>query len=541
MKKIHILHGICMAVLIILLVYIGVTFKANIFDSRDTEGYTRLTDYDVESQTLADGQILTRYTFNNIDVKDGRQSLIFYTLHQNVTVYVGDEHVYSLKVSSNNLFGKTPGKSWNEIPIYDEDAGKSIVVETTAVYGSLSNGTPEFYYGVASNIKEDVIMDNLPPFVLGAITVIAGIFLMIYGNVVYRQTDSDGGIIMLGLFSVLIGIWKISDINLMALMYPHYVVTSYISLAALLLVIIPFTSYVMKVFGEDSKLWNIPCVMSIIVTAVAVVLQLAGIKDMRETLWLTHACFVVLALTYLVVFIRELRIRGWNGKMKVTVICFIMCLAGMLTDVMIFYGTGGKTSSVGLTVYLLFIIIFSVISIKDINRMVYIGRRADAYRDLAYHDQMTGLYSRAAYATDMDQVGGRACKYFVVMLDLNNLKRCNDTYGHAKGDLYIKSSAAIINDVFGQLGKCYRIGGDEFCVYLENIKQEVCEELKQKLKAEVAKWNEENDEPFTMEIACGSAKYDPDRDYDLHDTIRRADQIMYQEKFSMKADHKQYG
>ena len=51
----------------------------------------------------------------------------------------------------------------------------------------------------------------------------------------------------------------------------------------------------------------------------------------------------------------------------------------------------------------------------------------------------------------------------VVTFDLNNLKMCNDNYGHSSGDAYIIHSAHIIETTFDRFGKCYRIGGDEFC------------------------------------------------------------------------------
>lgn len=51
----------------------------------------------------------------------------------------------------------------------------------------------------------------------------------------------------------------------------------------------------------------------------------------------------------------------------------------------------------------------------------------------------------------------------VVTFDLNNLKNCNDNYGHRVGDAYIINAARIIENTFERYGKCYRIGGDEFC------------------------------------------------------------------------------
>jgi diguanylate cyclase (GGDEF)-like protein len=61
--------------------------------------------------------------------------------------------------------------------------------------------------------------------------------------------------------------------------------------------------------------------------------------------------------------------------------------------------------------------------------------------------------------------------YVIVTFDLNNLKQCNDQYGHRVGDEYIINAAHIIEDNFERYGKCYRIGGDEFCVIMPDAKE----------------------------------------------------------------------
>lgn len=69
---------------------------------------------------------------------------------------------------------------------------------------------------------------------------------------------------------------------------------------------------------------------------------------------------------------------------------------------------------------------------------------------------MTGFYNRNAY--DYFIYNEKNIKnYMVVTFDLNNLKMCNDNYGHSSGDAYIIHSAHIIETTFDRFGKCYRI------------------------------------------------------------------------------------
>lgn len=64
----------------------------------------------------------------------------------------------------------------------------------------------------------------------------------------------------------------------------------------------------------------------------------------------------------------------------------------------------------------------------------------------------------------------------LILFDLDDLKKINDTHGHAVGDEAIKKAFDILNEIFKDYGECYRIGGDEFaCLYLNNS-QVLCDE-----------------------------------------------------------------
>ena len=181
-----------------------------------------------------------------------------------------------------------------------------------------------------------------------------------------------------------------------------------------------------------------------------------------------------------------------------------------------------------------YIVVLGLSSIQDAKKLIAIGSQANYFKERAYYDQLTGIKNRNAYADYVGSDQFRPKDHAIVMLDLNNLKYCNDTFGHEKGDLYIKSSAKLIQDVFGASGECYRMGGDEFCAILAVPSEEGCEQLMQSLKEQVQQWNQMHEEPFEMRVACGCAVYDEEKDFDIGDTLRRADKKMYLEKFAMK-------
>ena len=160
------------------------------------------------------------------------------------------------------------------------------------------------------------------------------------------------------------------------------------------------------------------------------------------------------------------------------------------------------------------------------------GHRVAELEQFALNDSMTGLYNRNAY----DYFVNNAKKlenHMIVTFDLNNLKRCNDTYGHSAGDLYIVNSAHIIENIFERFGKCYRIGGDEFCCIIPKGKDFNVERFIQKMYQDVEVFNHKNIIPTEAAIACGYAFFSAD-DTDIEKVRERADEMMYQNKKKLK-------
>lgn len=161
------------------------------------------------------------------------------------------------------------------------------------------------------------------------------------------------------------------------------------------------------------------------------------------------------------------------------------------------------------------------------------------YRDLSNTDMMTGLKNRNAFETDRNNlnVSGRAVDYTVLVIDLNNLKLANDLLGHDVGDQCIMEAAKAIRSVEGEGVTGYRIGGDEFVLFV--MKGRSAAELAQRVKASF--------EPFRptvavpVSLAVGWAAFDKKLDKRLSDTQKRADANMYKDKLELKAQERGIG
>ena len=182
-----------------------------------------------------------------------------------------------------------------------------------------------------------------------------------------------------------------------------------------------------------------------------------------------------------------------------------------------------------LLVVLVIIVVSVLLTEKGIIRpMARLNRRA-------YRDILTGLGNSAAYQ-DCVQALDPQSGYGLVMIDVNFLKRVNDTYGHDQGNLYLQKSAATASAAFGS-ERLFRIGGDEFVAVLEGNAIRKAPAMIQSFKAETARMaRDESLKPWEkVSAAVGMAVYDPARDASDTDVLKRADEEMYKDKVAMKA------
>jgi len=122
----------------------------------------------------------------------------------------------------------------------------------------------------------------------------------------------------------------------------------------------------------------------------------------------------------------------------------------------------------------------------------------------------------------------------IAILDINFLKKTNDSYGHEAGNLLIQECSRLICRIFKH-SPVYRIGGDEFAVILERNDYKKREQLAKKFFDEVSNTFITVDEKkIPVSIALGIAEFIPEEDSLYHDVFQRADERMYENKAAIK-------
>lgn len=110
----------------------------------------------------------------------------------------------------------------------------------------------------------------------------------------------------------------------------------------------------------------------------------------------------------------------------------------------------------------------------------YKGETVDSI--LGYTDSLTKIPNRKAFERDKGKFGGR---YSLVLLDIDNFKRINDTRGHLFGDRILKRLANILKEAVVPGGKVYRIAGDEFALIAPRNKvKSICVAIRKNVRRE---------------------------------------------------------
>ena len=166
-------------------------------------------------------------------------------------------------------------------------------------------------------------------------------------------------------------------------------------------------------------------------------------------------------------------------------------------------------------------------------------RQVAEMEELAHKDSLTGIKNKAAYdeATALldEKISAGVAKFCIAMVDVNYLKKVNDTYGHEKGNAYLLNASKLICSVFGE-EHVYRIGGDEFVVVLEGDKVSLSKYFVKQFNAEMARKNANKSlEPWEKVSAAVGLAFYTANDKTADEVFKRADKEMYANKLAMKA------
>lgn len=466
---------------------------------------------------------------------DKRHVLVFRTQYASIRVWADDRLIYQAAQGEAHALSSM----WHFIPV-EKTAGASLLqVELvryqTADVWALSDVLLDHPQAVCFYL----LLQHLPVLLYSGIVLILTLQLLLIAALMagYR-IKGILPILTLALFVFLSGAWILLDSKITTLWGGNYAVTYFLSYMAFYLLPTPYLMFLQVMLQTHERAFKVLIWAFFVNAILCLLLHWAGWIAIRNTVFIVHILIILTALAAGRAFWKN-GIRKKNSTLRWTFAGSAVLFAAGFVGMAFYYLEMSSTAWDTLLyscAMLLLIVGMMMDAFSFIGRFWRQQSNLRQYRRLAREDTMTGLENRNAFEACLHNLLEKPvlCLQFLVF-DLDNLKTINDAYGHLAGDQALSMVAECVRTVFADAGRCYRIGGDEFCVVITGRIQaekriEKCLNLLRERSGQVA---------FPVEVSYGWAEKQLQRqacltEKEISDLLYQADWQMYHNKHRRK-------
>lgn len=518
-------------ILFLLLVCLGITALVKAYNSSQVEMIERLEQNVLSEEdweiTMPDrgGKEYSRRVPEELK---GELVLAVSGYHSMVKVLAEGKEIYFSEdpYRENGIF-------WSFIRLPDTIRGQTLTLQFFGYEdGTVRGINPRIYLGEHNVVFLRILQENIMETLIGTIITLVGVSVCVTGILIRKRVNAATrkGLLALGNFIFLTGIWMITDSRILQFVTGRAALITLVSFLSFMLM-----PYFILIFIGEMMIYKKKSIMLfgrlyLLNAAVCLFCYIFRILPLYKTLLSVHILIVV--SIGLIVKNGILEIRNFKNKeMKKIMMGMLLMIAFGIAALICFYVNNSLNYSLLYGAGIALFILCLLGAAADRLRYYFItSASAEEYQKIAHIDNMTRMGNRMAFAKQ--QAGSRwqenkSC----IIMDINNLKAANDKYGHREGDSLIIDAAECIQTAFGGIGKCYRIGGDEFAVLLDTSSEETIlwgiEKMQQQAELK------SNGRRVPVEIAYGYA-IQGENITSFEELFHAADTKMYERKHKMK-------
>lgn len=459
-----------------------------------------------------------------------------------VTVYVGTDQIYQYGWDRLNQH-KTIGSGYLTADLPDNYAKKTLKLDMLVGEDKSFTQFDPIQIYEWKNIYRVILTENRVPLFLGCFLTIFGlatccitIFALLFSGKFLR-------ILCVSLFSICIGLWTLCYYNVLLIFSMPLYMICLLEYLSLFLAPVPLVIYMREDVLALNRpfmyhLYRILLVVQIAATTVLIGLHAVDLVHCAATLKYMQALIVCNLAYFIIVEFLNLRISHQLVH-KLFLVGMLVLSACVIYDLLFYYLNRyhGVTflpvkgiASLGLVLFIFILMVSFYINLTQ--KMMQETERNFLIKS-AYTDELTQIHNRRYCMEYMNRIMETENPHYTVFcFDLNNLKVTNDTYGHAKGDLLIRSAAEVIAHAFEPHGIVARMGGDEFVAIAETENPEKISSIIGEFQSAITKKNREIPD-LHLSIAYGYASCTP-KEYNIEKIYQIADNRMYENKQAMK-------
>lgn len=363
--------------------------------------------------------------------------------------------------------------------------------------------------------------------ILSVITVCIALYLHYMGIPEKRFTD-------IALFLFFCVFWFLSDSSFAQNFTGSMPIVRYMSFYAFMLLSVPMLHFIKNTRGmQDCASINVIIYLFYGNVILQSILNYLGVFNFVDMLFVTHILLFGGVAWVLFLLIRAYQ-KNMDVELRSILFAFAVVAGGGVVSLILYWlleiSFYEVFFEVGIVLFIILLIRMLVVAMVDNLRF---RTESLVYQRLAKEDSMTGLKNRRAFDELLEKNAAHFAMYenlYLIFMDLNHLKKTNDTHGHRAGDELIIAAARCIDRAFGSMGTCFRIGGDEFCAILPNTsltEEELCGRLDDELR-----YYNSTSGKHPLSLARGISNIrDVNGDLkNISDWKKEADMNMYQDK-----------
>ncbi len=541
-KLLRILETIIFTGVIILCIYVfcasdneqtQITSDSNVITENQ---FTLYTEDSVNNITLPysisgekDKGFLLSFTLPDT-IKEG-YCLTFRSLYCINEVYVNDTLIGTYGKKAPLPFGHMTGNIRVIVPLTPEMSGQALSLVVIPYY-NMSMDLSSVEIGDTNEIKWEILNDNL--FRLIVCVVLITILFLATAVLCYQKISHNYSQINLVknfiCFDFLVTAWIICSSDIPQFITDCNEGVSLISFMSLTMICIPFVGMCESIIPKRKKIFRILGNIGWILPSANIICFVCNICDPMDLLVFTHIYLCACIITSFIISIIEWN-SGVSSKFLLIGMIEITVFAGIGLSLWYVAPSKGYDATLFGIGFILFIsTLFALIEYLQI-KLIEEKKYMDTYKKMAYMDSLTMIKNRTAFEekfAQMQKDDYRDKIVTLIMFDLNNLKKTNDTYGHQEGDKLIVGAAQIISNCFNSIGDCYRLGGDEFAVILVDIKEDI-NRLVSDFKRALKKYGIDNELNLSCSVGFAQLKWNPGDTF-FRDIYKIADREMYKDK-----------
>lgn len=471
--------------------------------------------------------------------------LELYSVHSVIDVYLDNELIYTY---GHEIYesGELIGYGKNYIPMPDDYAGKELRISLVVAENNAFDRLQALAIVDGNHFFQKVLAEHRITLLIVFFLIMFGIIVMALSAIMRVVNVSFSQTFCIAMFSFLVGCWTLCNSDLLIYFITNLRVKVNIEYVTFFALPLPFTFY-FKGRVEDNRtpvwmkafFWILAGVeIAFFVTAYSC--QQLNLAHYPSFVPICHV-LMVLTLIFIVLVNRQGRKKSKTKGTDTINIGFAIAIVAVVWELLRYnlskYVFGFRKNQYSSTVCIVILIIVITLLIdfaQDVSKNVYKSAQQRLLERMAYMDELTGLSNRRRCEETLLDLKQRAIPYAVLSLDMNFLKKVNDSLGHEKGDALLKRFAEMLMEVYGLHGTVGRMGGDEFIVILPEVTREDAENLISHMKATMLRMNV-NTTQLKLSTAYGLAMSDEvGKDQDAHAAYRLADERMYENKRQSK-------